>query len=257
MASTTLFDIIRRIRSQLSEKTPHLFADYELTDWVNDACRDQSRRAEDLQNFSAQIGAIPAQAKYVMPLDMTRVHRVEYVPTGSTLTYPVYHSTYEEMDQIWGINQLIQSSYPSYYVLWGTPNGVGDNQLQMQFFPVPSASGIFNIFYFRLPYRFDANNVLANPNTNWVSSPSTLSSGASAEYSKTLDIVEGWDDLIKDYVVYKALMKDRSPEWQMYRDQYELNMEHMIDVTRQWHDQQRMIMTSSRVNQPQWLYEFE
>src|SRR5579863_9086026 len=98
MSSTTLFDVLRRVRSQIGEKTPHYYADYELTDWVNDACRDQSRRAEDLQDFSQSISAIAAQAKYPMPIDVLRVHRVEFVPTGSTLTYPVYHSTYEEMD---------------------------------------------------------------------------------------------------------------------------------------------------------------
>jgi len=233
-----LSDAIRRVRSKVDETTVRFWTDTEITDWINDGLRDIARRAEDLQSFNTSVSAVVGTAKYALPSDVVRVHRVEFVPTGSTQTYPVRPSTYQEMDQVWGINQVQQSSYPSFFVIFGYPGGTGASAHQIQCYPVPAQTGTFNIIYYRLPYRF--LDPIANP----------------GELAKSLEVVEGWDDAVVEYAGYQALKKDRNPLWKDMKEEYEEKMQYLIDVTRQWHDQQRFVMTSTMMGQPQWLYEF-
>lgn len=237
----TLQDVITRLRSALEEPSARFWQDYELTNWVNDATRDMGRRCEDLLTFDTSITLIPNVANYPLPSDMIRIHRMEYIPSGNTLTYPIQPSTFQEMDQIWGINQASPSSYPSYFVIWGYPGGTGRNQFTIQLYPVPSNTGRCNLFYYRLPYRFDVVDIQANP-------------GTSPEYKKIVESVEGWDDCIVMYAVAMAKMKDRDASWQDTMNLYEAKIIDLMDRSRQWHDQQRMIMTSSGTMQPNWLY---
>jgi hypothetical protein len=204
---------------------PRFWTNLELNNWINEGCRDISRRSEDLQSFNTSIVAIAGTAKYTLPIDCLRVHRVEFVPTGQSQTYPLKHSTYQEMDAIWGINQQIQSAYPYYFVMWGFPP-----TLQIQFYPVPAQAGTFNVFYYRLPITLVADGDVA-------------------------EIPSGWEDLITLYCEFNARRKNRDPMWQDVRQVYEQSLANLIDTTRQWHDQSRMITVATGLGIPGWLYD--
>ena len=229
-ASTqTLATIRTDVRYRLDETTARMWSDAELNNWINEACRDISRRTETLLSFYTAITALPNVAKYRLPENVIRVNRVEFQPVNSTETYPLQASTYQEMDAMWGTRQAVQRSYPSFFVLWGVAGSV--EGITMQLYPIPSQAGTLNIYYYRLPTAMTAD-------------------------SDHADIPAGWEDLISLYCEYIALRKDRDARWSDAKQMYEENLGHMIDVTRQLHDQARSV-TVGNAAVPAWLYEFD
>src|SRR5215471_12943247 len=252
---TTLNDAIYRVRSLLDEPAyPSLpgstsnattspqarfFTDTELTVWLMQGLRDVARRAEVLHTVDQTI-TIPAYtgnapARFPLLNDVVRINRVEYVPANQyNQIYRVEPSTQNEMDQSWGTYQQNQSSYPRWYITLGYPGGTARNLFQIQLYPVPAQPGYLNVYYYREP-----SNI-----TDPVATP--------ANYGLTLDIVEGWDDAAVEFAVVKALQKQRNPEWQLRKQEYEDKLAQMVDVTRRYHDQQSYISYGS--NQlPAWL----
>jgi hypothetical protein len=216
--------LISDVRSRLDEVTPRFWQDTELTNWINEGLRDISRRTETIQSFWQAINTSPNIAKYPLPPDVIRIHRLEFVPAGTNVTYPIQASTYQEMDQVWGINQQSQTmSYPYNYVLWGFPPN-----LMMQLYPVPAQSGTLNLFYYRLPA------LLINP-------------------TDIAEIPEGWHDLIAIYCEVVARRKDKDDQWKDTKQIYDERLNQMYENTRQWHDQARA-MTIGYNAVPEWLY---
>jgi hypothetical protein len=197
----------------------------ELVVWLNEGCRDIARRTEDLQVFDTAVNATPGLAKYALPADTIRVHRVEFAPVGSTLVYPMRPATIDEMDPVIGINPARQSSYPYYFFMWGYPPN-----LVMQVFPVPSQRGTFNIYRYKMP-------------------------AALVNAGDIADIPNGWEDLLVTYVEYRARRKNRDPLWSDVKNEYEEKLAQLIEVTQTWHDAQRFIITQSGLGIPSWLYE--
>lgn len=228
----TLTTALADLRSRLEESSARYWTDSELTTWLNEGQRVIARRAETIQSFNTSISAVVGQQKYSMPTDMIRVHRVEFVPTGQTQIYPLKPSTDDEMESIVGINPLMQSSYPSFFTFWGMPGGTGTAAMQMKVYPVPAQTGTFYVYYYREPVA------VVNPGDSF-------------------EIPAGWDDLLPLYAESIALLKDRDDRWKDVRQLFETEMNYLVDVTRQWHDQQRVMQMPTGVSTPAWLYTFE
>lgn len=232
-----LSTVLANVRSNIEEASTRFWTDNEITEWINNGARDIARRAEVIQSFSTTIAAVVGQAKYALPSNVIRLHRVEFAPTGQTQVYPLEISTDQELDNIWGLNPNSQSSYPSYCTIWGTPGvTASDAVLMLRVFPVPNSAGVFNLYYYRMPYRF--------------------TSGSGGELAKVVEVPEGWDDLVVMYAEYEAKRKDRNPSWKDSKDIYEEKVAQMIEQTRQWHDQAGSIQTPNSYL-PSWLYSFE
>ena len=236
----TLNNAIYRARSRLNEpayptfpnSTPgnpaaRFYTDTEITEWVNDGLRDMARRAEYLWTTDSTI-QIPAYQEnpnlpaptYPLLNDVIRINRVEFQVQGdSTRIYPLEATTQAYLDNIWTTNQLSTSAYPTFYVTRGYPGGTGRNQFVIQIYPNPAQAGFLNVFYYRMPTRLP--DPVANPSV----------------YNTTLDCIEGWDDLVIDYTVMQAMIKQRSPEWQTAQQLYEQKMASIIDQTRRFNDQ--------------------
>lgn len=229
----TLAEYIRRSRSVLDEPTARFWTDAELTDWINDGARDLARRAEDLLTYDQTLAIAANVATYSLPSDVIRIHRAEFVPVNSTQTYPIRPSSQDEMDQIWGTYQANPSSYPSWFVTRGYPGGSGNSNFQIQFYPVPSQPGTVNLYYYKMPKRL-----------------------LSTDTGLTIDMPEGWDDLIIMYVEWRGLRKTRDPRWQEAYKLYGEQVDYLLNVTRYFHDQQQVMSTASRMMVPQWLTEW-
>jgi hypothetical protein len=121
--------------------------------------------------------------------------------------------------------QATSYAYPNFFVPWGFPPN-----LTMQLYPVPSASGILNIYYYRLP------------------APIT---GTSAD-ATVVEVVQGYEPLIEDYAEYMALRKDADPRWQEAKQIYEETLGAMIDGTRRFHDGVGWFSYGTNIL-PQWL----
>lgn len=204
-------DVRARINETEAQASTGFYTDSDLINWVNEGCRDIARRAECLWEFSTQPVSSNVQV-YPAPNNIIRIHKIEFSPTNSVLTYPVSPSNILNMDQVWGIQQNIPSSYPSLFSLWGNPPN-----LNIKLFPVPGESGILNIFYFRLP--------------------------AIATISDYLDIPEGWQDCVVLYCEYIAKRKDGDPLWKDVKMDYEQKLQDLIASTSEYHDQANFIFT--------------
>lgn len=233
-----LADCIRRSRSVLDEPSARFWTNQEITDWLNDGARDLARKAEDLLVFDTSMQILPSVNTYPLQLDIIRIHRAEFVPINSTQTYPVRASSQDEMDQIWGTYQLNPASYPSWFVTKGYPGGAGTSLFQIQFYPVPSQAGNVNLYYYKVPAR------MGNPDLD------------STQLARTIDLPEGWDDLLISYVEWRALRKTRDPRWQEAYQIYNEQLDYFLNITRFYHDQQQVISTASRMMVPQWLTEW-
>lgn len=229
-----LSEYIRRSRSILDEPTSRFWTDVELTDWVNDGARDLARRAEDLLVYDQTMTVTPNVAVYDLPPNVIRIHRAEFVPSSSTQTYPIRASSQDEMDQVWGTYQANPASYPSWFVTRGYPGGAGASLFRVQFYPAPAQAGSINLYYYKTPARLSAT----------------------ADLAVAIDLPEGWDDLILQYVEWRALRKTRDPRWQDAYGIYKENLDYLINITRFYHDQQQVISTASRALVPQWLTEW-
>lgn len=229
----TLAEATTLVRDALDESTAVFWTNVQLKTWINQAVRDIARRTETIQVKNTTVAAVAGTAEYNLPTDVARIHKIEFVPTGSTQTYPVQLATRQEMDPIWGLNQSQQSSYPSFAVLWGYAGGA--SSLKMQVFPVPSQAGTFNIYHYRIPANLATNGSADNT---------------------VLTVPEGWEDLIVHYCEYRARRKDRDPTWQEAKALYEEEVERMGSMLRHLHDQQQFITTPSGAGIPAWLYDF-
>ncbi len=243
----TLSNAIYRFRSLVNEPayptapnstagnpSPRLYTDTEITEWVNDGLRDISRRGENLRTYDATVqippyGENPAQPIPTYPLnlggvtsssDILRINRVEYEVTGdSSRVYPLEASTQNYMDNIWNVDQLSTMSYPAYWCTRGYPGGTGRNLYVIQLYPQPAQAGKLNIFYYRLPIRVP--DPVATP----------------ANYTVTLDLIEGWDDVLIEYTLMKGLIKARDPGWKDCQQRYADMITNIIDMASRDSDQ--------------------
>ena len=219
--SVNLTTALSQVRSLLDEPNPQFWSNNELTNWINEACVDISRRVE-WKRTKATIDVDNGTQTYTAPVDTYRIYRIEFVPDSSVNNYTVEFRGYMEMDQIWGINQQWPASYPLYYTLWQVPPA-----MQIILYPVPSQDGTLNVFYYQ-----QITPVVAG--------------------SDNLDCLEGWEDTVYDYTLYRALRKDADPRWQEYKQTFEDKIVHMTDSTRTFQDQAGTF-TTGQAALPYWL----
>jgi hypothetical protein len=217
----TLSDALTTIRSFLNEPSPQAWSNTQLIDYINMAQKDVQRKSETLE-VTTSIPVTPNVQSYFAPADTLRIYRVEYVPEQSTQTYALEFRGYNEMDAVWGTYQQYTGSFPSLYTLWRNPPN-----LSIVAYPVPSQAGIFNVFYYRQPVNV-------------------------ANGTDTLDCLPGFEDVIYDYAVYRALRQDADPRWQDQNKLYEENLANLIDLSRRFTDQSNWFSTGSS-NVPAWL----
>ncbi len=221
---TTLATAITNVRYLIDEPSPAFWSNAELTNYINEACKDIARRAET-NLTTTTITAVALQQNYTLPDDVYRLHKVQFLPTGATLNYTLEYRGLMEMDQIWGINKNWPASYPLYYTLWKSPP-----EMVMIIYPVTQTAGKFNIFY----YRQIVTAVLATPTTS------------------SIDVIAGYEDLVYDYAAYRALRKDNNPIWKTHQSVYESKLQDMIAHTRQFQDQNNYMSTGQGAL-PFWL----
>ena len=220
-SATTLATALTNVRDFLDEPTPQMWTNTQLTAYLNLGQADVQRKAEALRQL-VTIPVVTNTQKYIAPQDILRIYRLEYIPTGSQQTYGLEFRGYNEMDAVWGTYQQYTGAFPSLYTLWAQPPA-----LQIVAYPVPSQNGVFQCFYYRQPVP--------------------VANGAD-----TLDCLPGYESVIYDYAVYRALRQDADPRWQDQFNLYNTNLTSLIDMTRSFTDQPNFFSTGTS-NVPAWL----
>lgn len=219
------------VRSLIDEPIAQFWTDAELIGWINEACAVTQREVECFQKGPVQIATTIAVQTYLMPSDVLRVHRVEFVPNNNTsYTYSLGFRGYNEMDAAWGNLKTLPSAYPELYTLWNNPanTGVSGAGLNLLLYPVPSVAGQLNLYYLRV-------TVPTVSGADWV------------------DVLPGWEETTYNYAAYRALRKDADPRWKEFRDEFQADLERMKTVTRTYTDQANYFSTGEQNYNPLFL----
>lgn len=199
----TLAEHTDAVRDHLDEPTARAWTDIQLHQWINDAAKDIARRTESLEDYFDQA-TTAGDGDYTAQDDTLRIHRIEW--RNGTLRIPLEYRDYHSMDVQWWGSQERQGD-PMWYTLWGFP----PNDLNIKVFPTPNAIATLRIFFYRLPAPAELD---ADP----------------------VEVVEGWEDLVKYYAEFVALRKDRDPRWQEAHSIYEARLADMINLSPRWTD---------------------
>lgn len=222
--AVTLAQAIATVRSLLDEPSAALWSNTELTNWINEGCADVARRAET-KLVTTKLTVVPTTQQFSAPTDCYRIHRITFIQTptsSSPNTYTLEFRGLMEMDQIWGINQNWPATYPLYYTLWGHPPS-----MKIIVYPVPSTAGKLNIFYYQMIVKATTT-------------------------TSDIDVLPGYEDVVYDYAVYRALRKDGDPRWKEFQTTYESKLAMMVDRTRTFQDQGNFFSTGQN-SLPIWL----
>src|SRR3974390_777008 len=190
--SLTLTNALVEVRSLLDEPNPQFWSNSELTTWINQGCENFAQRSRTLR-IQETLPSVSGTQNYIAPGNMYAIYRIEYVPTssGQVFIYPLEFAGYSEMDQAWGVYQTFPAAWPQQFPLWGNPPN-----LTIRLFPVPNQGGYLKVFGYR--------------------EPTPVAVG-----SDLVDVLQGYEEAIIEYAVYKAKRKDNDPTWQEAKAQYE------------------------------------
>lgn len=218
-----LTTMLASVRSILDEPNPQFWSNTELTNWINECCANVARKIE-WKRAEMDIDITANQQNYTGPTDLIRIYRITFQPTEDPTnnTYTVEFRGMMEMDQIWGINQEWPANYPLYYTTWKVPP-----TLNIQLYPVPSVDGVIQVYYYQQITPV-------------------------AEGSDDVDILEGYEDIVIDYTLYRALRKDADPRWQEFKSTYEDKLTDLYDNSRTFQDQAGTF-TTGQAALPEWL----
>lgn len=211
MAQKTLGLIATMVRDRLDELVPAFWTEEQIRRWINEGCQDIARRSQTLQT-SSTISAVAGTQSYTLPATVLQVNRIEYKRTGDSNVYALEFRENNTMDPIWFLGKTIHRATPTYYTTWGYPPTV-----TMLLYPTPDAAGTITVYYYKQATQ--------------------LATDGSAD-SSSVDIPQGWEDLLIDYAEYSALRKDGDPTWKDAKSIYEQKLDEFIKLTRQWSDQE-------------------
>lgn len=202
-------------RSRLDEPTEAQWLDTELRRWINEGARELQRKTETLQTITS-ISTVASQQQYTAPTGVIRIYRVEFLDTSNSV-YPLEYRDFNTMDGVWWSSQLTVTGRPMLYTIWGfAPT------LKIILYPLPdSSSTSIKVYYYRYPVQ--------------------LAETTAADAAAIVECPEGWEDIIVDYVEYKALRKDRDPRWQEAKALFDQRTTEMYEMTRRWSDQAGMM----------------
>ena len=223
-STTTLATALTTVRTFLDEPANpavNFWSDSQLTAYMNIGCAEIQRRSEAIQKLGTVL-VTSGQQTYTAPADVLRIYRVQYQPLGIQQIYPLERRGYNEMDEVWGLNQAFQGAWPGYFTMWGAPPNI-----TLTLYPIPANNGTLSVFYY--------------PTIVPVAAP-----------TDTLDVLPEWESLVYDYTVYRARRQDADPRSKDDLDLFMENLSNMIEMTRAFSDQGNFI-THGTANVPAWL----
>lgn len=225
---TTQGDFITKARVRLNESTARQWTDTNLRQWINEGARDIARKTESLEDRDT-VAAVVGTAEYTLDTDVIRIHRVEFTPTGED-TIRLEYVDIKDMDNFGWRQRTLRQDRPYVYSVWGSGRA-----LKLIVHPVPATAGNFTIWVYR--------------------TPAVLAESTTTDAATHVEIPQNWDDILLDYIEYRALRMDRDQRWVEAKAIYDENAAQMYDNTRRWVDQGGMILPNAPGALPVWLTE--
>lgn len=221
----TLAEMVATVRARLDEALgEHQWLDTELKGWINEGVRDVARRTESLQVYDT-IAGIAGTHKYTLPTDIVRATILEWVPDAGQV-FPMQYVPMHAFKQSVPATQEDTQGRPILWTIWGF-----GPSMELFVYPTPGEAGDFRLYYYRMPADLATDG---------------------SDDSDTLTIPSGWEDVVADYVEYRAKRKDGNQDWTAAKELYD---EHLMDLNEtaiQWSDQAGTVVTPSGPI-PAWL----
>jgi len=215
--SVTLLTARTEVRALLNESTAAFWTDSQLNSWLNQGCEDVARRSQTLWQ-EVQLSVSPNTQLYNFPADFLNAHRAEFSPLNSSQTYSLDYRAINNMDEVWGILHSLPAAWPQYFTIRGNNYGYF-----LMLYPSPGAAGTLTVYYYRQAV-------------------------AQSSDSGYIDVLSGWEDMVYDYAIYKALRASRDVTWKDAYGLYETNVLAQIDKSRNMTDLADTMTTGN----PQW-----
>lgn len=229
MAVKTQAALDNEIRRKLNSLSTRRWQYEDVYVWINEGVDDIARRTEALR-AKATVSISAGTQEVTGPTDAVRIHMVQYNATGQTTKYDLVYKDVKSMSSIAWTTLSSAEGRPAAFWTWGYPPN-----LMIDVYPIPSQTGTLTIHYYRLPVPLSLTGSDANT---------------------SVDLPQGWEDLVVDYAVYQALLSDADPRWTNYKDMYEQKLTALSDAAIRYVDQVGMIDTGSALV-PSWLYSFD
>jgi hypothetical protein len=211
----TVANVIAAVRDRLDEPTAAQWDDIELKRWMNEAGRDIARRTKHIKDTTT-LTTTANVAEYVVPANVIEIEDVYFAP-GDGRQIQLSMRAFEGMGQVWGSQMDRGGGWPAMVTWWGTPP-----QLKIRLYPVPGESGrTITLYVSRLPATITETNDVDDT---------------------ACDLPLAWVDLLKDYIEYRALRKDRNPAWQESFSIYNTNIDQMVRSDEYANVQREMIL---------------
>jgi hypothetical protein len=223
----TMTEALAEVRERLDEPEEDNWSESFLRMCINEGCKDVSRKTESIRD-SDDIAITAGDGTYPGPVDMIRISKVELRETGNTAVYTLKFYDFNVADSVWWTGQEQSQARPVMWTFRGTVPTV-----TIQLYPIPSTAGTITVSYYRLASIID------------------IEGGSDGS---TLDIPEGWDDLVYAYAEYRALRRDRDPRHQEAKAEYDEKMTDMLTLTGQLTDNPSEIAPEIPFGLPAWLY---
>lgn len=207
----TLGTAATNLRDRLDEPSAGFWSDAQIRRYINEGCREISRRGEPLRT-STTASVTAGTRDYTGPTDAARIHECFYNMTGSSTLYPLEYRDLAALNNIWGTNQSIDRSTPIYWTTWGSAP-----TLTIRLWPVPAVNGTLTVYYYKLATE--------------------LATNGSAD-SSNLDLPAGWEDLALDWAEYRALIQAKQPALAgLARQTFEQHLADLLAGTSRYTDQ--------------------
>lgn len=224
-------EALAALRERLREPTAAAWQNTELRRWIMEAARDIARRTKCFEK-SGTVAVIANTRTYTAPVDMLidGIQAAYFTPTGSSQEYPVEYREIASLGHVWLMNGAIDKSYkPDIFTIWGVVPTAS-----ILLYPIPNVNGTFTIYYYRLP-----------------ADPFATNYSSAASDGTTIDIPEGWIDLVYDGAEYRAWRRDRKDNWQEAKQLFEESLNTLANSAGS-HSQQPQFITPYRMPTPYW-----
>lgn len=223
---TTLANAIEAVRERLDELDASQWTDKSLRRWMNEAARNIARESHIFIG-SDTIPVVVGTSQYALPSNILRVKHVYFTPSGDTDRFvPLEPRSWHAMDPVWGDRQ---NNWTGHSAAFYTITGYSPNAL-IKLWPVPSTAGTLTLYSARLPAELNIETGGGN-----------------------IDIPDGWEDVMYEYVEYMALRKDRDPRYQQAYEMYIQKLGSLIEMGEQLDAPNEFIPTPISGYVPAWL----
>lgn len=227
MTTRTQGVLMTEIRNKLNSLNTRRFSDSQVRTWINEGIADITRRSE-CNRTSTTIAVSAGTQEYTGPTDAVRIHMVQYNRTGDTQKYDLQYMDVKNMSSIGYTSVETTQGTPACFWTWGYPPN-----LKINLYPIPSAAGSLKVFYYSIPVP--------------------LAIDSNSDQNTSVNVPQGWEDLIVDYATYQGLLSDANPRWQTYKQEYESKFTGIVDAASRYIDQAGMIANGNTMV-PAWLY---